>query len=629
MDGWMNMVLAFGVALLCSIAPFVVAVVRRQIALGVVVAATILLGAFAGWWMALIAGVVCLGVVIITPSLERERIEDDIDVQSERRRPSRLPGWIRHRAFRWPVLALMIVAVLIGVWVESTQLRLLIFGKRTGLPSEMTQREMDDVVKKLHEIYKARMLAVNLQMEAVVLEMDGLAAEKYAQIVQHDIYATAGEKRIDIVPRNISDPKDPRFVAAYNRLFGTEQNNRLVDHFKRDPDNPLRKLPDLPPDAAKVVRLVQNPPTANEPTLKPWPVIGKFDLVRAQEVRLHQALERVRTCQLVDVSRTYLTNAIKVTETGLPRRPPLDESKLPQRIVIDEMGWQNAYIAYKALKDELQEAEYRARKILEESQYLRDVAKGIVRGDDMSPMAFQGAAISHVGSGEDIWSDGNPYTGPMLLPHEIHDSPTSDYDPGDRPIPGGKIMQGHRQAPWMFLNTWYVIGPFAYDAGKGRPGSLNRIYGPEAGVDLDQTYSDMSKTGRTLRWRFRQTEFMRIEPYPDQVTKNAIWYFFTQVQSERDQWLWVAFGSDDYSICWVNDLEKPVYNADTIPHHWEPFVTKDMRPVHFKKGVNNILFKLENAGGTTGFSMIINTDPSLPGLDNPWANQQSSRAADQ
>jgi hypothetical protein len=44
---------------------------------------------------------------------------------------------------------------------------------------------------------------------------------------------------------------------------------------------------------------------------------------------------------------------------------------------------------------------------------------------------------------------------------------------------------------------------------------------------------------------------------------------------------------------------------DCVP--WVPFTRYGFRPVPLRKGFNKVLFKLENALGTTGFSMILMT----------------------
>ena len=76
----------------------------------------------------------------------------------------------------------------------------------------------------------------------------------------------------------------------------------------------------------------------------------------------------------------------------------------------------------------------------------------------------------------------------------------------------------------------------------------------------------------------------------------------------------MAFGSDDYGRVWVENEprfanKKPKFSTGTQPHAYIP--DRGWKPIQLTQGVNHILVKLENAGGTTGFSVIFSVDPNF------------------
>jgi len=99
-----------------------------------------------------------------------------------------------------------------------------------------------------------------------------------------------------------------------------------------------------------------------------------------------------------------------------------------------------------------------------------------------------------------------------------------------------------------------------------------------------------------------------VEPYVIDNDKFAIWYFYTEVYSDEERDLWATFASDDYGVCWVNGAK--VYYSPPETQPWVPFDRSSFRKLHLNKGVNRFLFKLENATGTTGLSVILMSSPA-------------------
>jgi hypothetical protein len=180
-----------------------------------------------------------------------------------------------------------------------------------------------------------------------------------------------------------------------------------------------------------------------------------------------------------------------------------------------------------------------------------------------------------------------------------------------------KIVLGNRigdselsmKADWMSVDRWWCIGPFHHPGSQRRLADLERKFPPENYVDLDATYE--GKEGRKLKWKYRHIgedfieKGIRFEPFTADNESYAIWYFYTIVYSDRNQSVLTSFASDDYGVCYVNGRRVWQSPPDTQP--WVPFTRHGFEAVPLRKGYNAVLFKLENAMGTTGFSVIMMT----------------------
>lgn len=159
-----------------------------------------------------------------------------------------------------------------------------------------------------------------------------------------------------------------------------------------------------------------------------------------------------------------------------------------------------------------------------------------------------------------------------------------------------KIGPGGEPVKYVFVDTWYTIGPFPNPSRT----NLNKKFPPETVVDLDATY--VGKDGRNLRWEWLQAQKamvlpMHSEPY-------GIWYAYTEVDMDEARDLWVAIGSDDKANVWVNDL--PIWISSDKLKGWR--INEGFRKVHFRKGVNKVLFRVENGWKDVGFSFVIHAE---------------------
>ena len=150
-------------------------------------------------------------------------------------------------------------------------------------------------------------------------------------------------------------------------------------------------------------------------------------------------------------------------------------------------------------------------------------------------------------------------------------------------------------ADWLFLDSWYVIGPFPNPERK----NINKLFPPETVVDLDASYEGMN--GQMVRWTFMQIGSPFIEP-PRQ-KEYAIYYFYTEMNSDEARDIWLLIGSDDQTKLWING--QLIWKSADVLKSWN--IDEGYRKVRLVKGVNKVLMRLENGwhgcGASLGFSM--------------------------
>ncbi|MFW5751260.1 MAG: hypothetical protein ACOCZK_06385 [Planctomycetota bacterium] len=184
--------------------------------------------------------------------------------------------------------------------------------------------------------------------------------------------------------------------------------------------------------------------------------------------------------------------------------------------------------------------------------------------------------------------------GATLRPDELFES-RSTSDGGFDARPGRVVADDGRRQDWMYVDKWYVMGPFE----NRFRSNLDASFLPETVVDLDNV--TLGKDDREIGWRYWDCKAQRIEP--SWAPRGSIYYGWTEVYMEQAGKYWVALGSDDYGKVWING--KEVWKSDTVPKPYR--ADEHVAEFEFKQGVNEILFRCENNGGTMGWSMVICT----------------------
>jgi hypothetical protein len=401
---------------------------------------------------------------------------------------------------------------------------------------------------------------------------------------------TVGQRRLDQMLGALREKYQRALARSCAHLFETfgEMNRlqtaRLDDLKKRNP-----QLVDAAPAA------IGGPQALDA---RPKSVARLYDYCVHAEAPIIEAYERMRGYDMAGRQYIPITQAVRSNRIARPERRRLDAAGLETRIT----STQDA--AFEAFKTAMVNADLEAKEICAFADRLLLLAKGIAGEDNaMGLLQWEVGNLESGIHGGMAFDEGKPYVGPVLLMSEMRSVSAGGTFTG-KPVFGRKISADGEQADWMSIDSWWFIGPFVHP-GRQNPEDLDKKYPPEEVVDLGAVY--VGKGGRNIRWKYRQTRFVRIEPPPEDIDRYAIWYAYVEVYSDQEQDLWTAFGSDDYGKAWVEG--KLVWASGK---HVKPFAPgQDYRKVRFRRGYNRILVKLENAGGTTGFSVIINLDRNI------------------
>ena len=515
---------------------------------------------------------------MIEPHHNRPGLSPNVSASDRAARPGRRlhPAW-------WAgsiLVHLALIAAVVGIaplnrWMfEPTPQR---------PPVEPGQARIDRLVEALEAEYRSKLAREARRLQRIEREMADLGRDRFFRF-RHNEPSLA-----DLSLAHITR-------AQYHRMLEQWHAARLAE-----------QRIDLRPDQQRVASLVRQPRVPTATQLERAGIRDLYDELRAGELRIAQQYERLTLINAATRQRRALSEVVSVNTMALPDRPSLNEAALERRITALYDGH------FDALKRQLLTAGGEAVDMRRHCENLLNKARGMGRDDDGAVTLWRptdSADDDEEDDDQDMLTsdDGRPYEGPPLLAGEGRDSTGNVYLPEGPFKPAFRLAEGDRGSPWVYLNTWYIIGPFSHP-GQDRE-NLDKPYAPESAVDLSAEY--VGKDGKRLQWRFMQArrrpgyDTLKVVPFGGG-TEWAVWYAYTEVYSDRDQELYVALASDDYGVLWVND--EVAWRSATETQAWIPFSDPAPPRVRFREGINRILFKLENAGGTTGFSMAIYTDP--------------------
>lgn len=174
-------------------------------------------------------------------------------------------------------------------------------------------------------------------------------------------------------------------------------------------------------------------------------------------------------------------------------------------------------------------------------------------------------------------------------------------------VAGKAVGQDGRKADRLYLDTWYMLGPF------DNPTAETQSHPPESHIDLDAVYP--GKHDKLIRWQFYQTN--RYPLVPQDGEGNATWYGYTEMYFDQPTTLWVALGCDDNCKLWLDQRlvwtsgtqHKPWFSRGGYAKFYHEVANWGLieryQRIEFKQGRNKLLFRLDNGYADVFFSMVL------------------------
>ncbi len=167
-------------------------------------------------------------------------------------------------------------------------------------------------------------------------------------------------------------------------------------------------------------------------------------------------------------------------------------------------------------------------------------------------------------------------------------------------MPGRRFTESSLRKGWLYLDTWYVIGPWENNSVV----DYSIKHPPEFGIDFDAKYYDGKFADRpghpseVLKWEFYQSDQVRCQP--PAVYGASTYYAYTDVWFEEARDMLIAVASDDASSVWLNG--KIVWQ-DAGQSSWQ--LGEGYRKVRFNQGYNNVLVRIENGPKHCVWSVVL------------------------
>lgn len=167
-------------------------------------------------------------------------------------------------------------------------------------------------------------------------------------------------------------------------------------------------------------------------------------------------------------------------------------------------------------------------------------------------------------------------------------------------MPGRRFTEASMRKGWLYLDTWYVIGPWENKSQV----DYSIKHPPEFGIDFDAKYYDGKFAGKAghpyevLKWEFYQSDQVRCQP--PVVYGASTYYAYTDVWFEEARDMLIAVASDDASSVWLNGQ---IVWQDVGQSSWQ--LGEGYRKVHFRQGYNDVLVRIENGPQHCVWSVVL------------------------
>lgn len=363
-----------------------------------------------------------------------------------------------------------------------------------------------------------------------------------------------------------------------------------------------------------------DPPTPREPLAAADPA-DAYDRAVEVEAEINTIREDIAAAEIANSQNLPFKDALERVGKADPERPDLGGQL--RRAAVDTIGDLNEYRRLlEAAKDETERMAVRAeglafalrgeedperalaRRLTNSRSWGRKLAAsrgqlvdltGYMRGGGIGGDASAGMGDSG-GGDADLTRRGSDMQASARASAEATLSSERVYA---HSLPGRRFGPSSARKGWLYIDTWYVIGPWQRINGPDFPGA----FPPQISVDLDAEYfdgyvvPDMNLDGR-LKWQFHQADSLRVQP--PVVVGGSVYFAFTDVYFEAPQDMLLAIASDDAAKVWINDF---VVWQDQGLSSWQ--MDEGFRKVSFRQGYNRVLVRFENGPGFCYFSMLI------------------------
>jgi hypothetical protein len=170
-------------------------------------------------------------------------------------------------------------------------------------------------------------------------------------------------------------------------------------------------------------------------------------------------------------------------------------------------------------------------------------------------------------------------------------------------VAGRILKDGAQYADRIFINSWYIVGPFPISDKK---------YPPEYAVDLNALY--YGKENKVVDWQYlSNSQYPVIPPQND---KAGIFYGYTEIRVDHAQDVNIWVGADDFvqlqlneRVVWDSTSFNKKFNTlayqKTNPNRDNWNLTEYKGSVHLNAGRNVFKFKLTNSDAQTFFSLVL------------------------
>ncbi len=312
-----------------------------------------------------------------------------------------------------------------------------------------------------------------------------------------------------------------------------------------------------------------------DPEVGLWMV---YEATKAAEAQMTNYYRDIRGAQNAITLEVPAVDAIGWVKVVQPRRLELEREAL-DRETINSHGLLEAFRRQVTTgESELDAMVQQAERILEQAREVQGEADSV----GITMLAPPG---------------GGSTAGDTLRPDELMPSEGTS-DGGFNATPG-RVIDGRGELnDWMYLDKWYVMGPFPNRFRQ----NIDASFLPETVIDLDNVTIGMDD--QEIRWRYWDTKASRIEPH--HAPRVCVYYGWTEVWIEEAGTYWVALGSDDFGKVWING--ELVWESARENKTWR--ADEHIAEFEFRQGLNEILFRCENNGGTMGWSVVIATMPN-------------------